>query len=113
MNRLTWHAPWYVLVIPLALVALWWWSRQPGLPHARRVLVLVLRMMSVVLLIMALAAPSWQIPPRAVALVVVRDISASIDATALQRQATLITQLQASQPATALLGIDYQHFLRQ
>ena len=105
MNRLTWHAPWYVLVIPLALVALWWWSRQPGLSHARRVLVLVLRMMSVVLLIMALAAPSWQIPPRAVALVVVRDISASIDATALQRQATLITQLQASQPATALLGI--------
>jgi hypothetical protein len=64
-----------------------------------------MRMLSVVLLVMALAAPSWQIPPRAVALVVVRDVSASIDATALQRQATLITQLQASQPATALLGI--------
>jgi hypothetical protein len=67
--------------------------------------VLVLRMVSVVLLIMALAAPSWQIPPRAVALVVVRDLSASIDATALQRQATLIDELQASQPSTALLGI--------
>jgi Mg-chelatase subunit ChlD len=105
MNLLTWHAPWYLLAIPPILVALWWWSRQPGLPYPRRLVVLLMRMLSVVLLVMALAAPSWQIPPRAVALVVVRDVSASIDATALQRQATLITQLQASQPATALLGI--------
>jgi len=105
MNLVTWHAPWYLLALPPILLTLWWWSRQPGLPDARRVLVLVMRMMSVALLIMALAAPSWQIPPRAVALVVVRDISASIDATALQRQAALIAQLQASQPATALLGI--------
>jgi uncharacterized membrane protein len=105
MNLLTWHAPWYLLAIPPILVALWWWSRQPGLPYPRRLVVLLMRMTSVVLLVMALAAPSWQIPPRAVALVVVRDVSASIDATALQRQATLITQLQASQPATALLGI--------
>jgi hypothetical protein len=105
MNLLTWYAPWYLLAIPPILVALWWWSRQPGLPYPRRLVVLLMRMLSVVLLVMALAAPSWQIPPRAVALVVVRDVSASIDAAALQRQATLITQLQASQPATALLGI--------
>jgi len=105
MNLLTWHAPWYLLAIPPILVVLWWWSRQPGLSTPRRQIVLVARMVSVALLVMALAAPSWQIPPPAVALVVVRDQSASVDATALQQQATVLSQLQASQPATALLGI--------
>lgn len=105
MNLLTWHAPWYLSAILPLWVALWWWSRQPGLPGARRPIVLGARMLSVAALVMALAAPSWQSPPAAVAVVVVRDQSASIDALAQQRQASLITQLQASQPAAALLGI--------
>lgn len=105
MNLLTWHAPWYLLAIPPLCVALWWWSRQPGLPPLRRRFVLGARMLSMSMLVMALAAPSWQAPPRAVAVVVVRDLSASIDGAARQRQNTLITQLHASQPASALLGI--------
>lgn len=105
MNLLTWHAPWYLSAILPICVALWWWSRQPGLPALRRQVVLGARMVSVALLVMALAAPSWQSPPATVAVVVVRDQSASIDETAQHRQATLINQLQNSQPATALLGI--------
>ena len=105
MNLLTWHTPWYLSAIPPICIALWWWSRQPGLPAPRRQVVLGARMLSVALLVMALAAPSWQSPPAAVAVVVVRDQSTSIDEAAQQRQATVITQLQSRQPAAALLGI--------
>ena len=73
MNLLTWHAPWYLLAIPPILVALWWWSRQPGLPPPRRQIVLVTRMVSVPLLVLALAGPPWQIPPRAGTPAPVRD----------------------------------------
>jgi hypothetical protein len=56
-------------------------------------------------MLIALAGPSLRWPSAQVALVVVRDRSASISQAGVEQQAIVVRQLQMSQPAQARLGV--------
>lgn len=98
-------APWYLVLIIPVCIGMWWWRPRVTPPSPRHTYALILRMLVGVCLVMALATPLWHKPPHAVGVVVVRDVSASIDASARQQQAAIIAQLQRTQPTNAVLGI--------
>lgn len=99
------HTPWLLLWIVPLLGIVWWW-RPAGVPTSwRQHVVTFCRMTTMSLLVMALALPVLMLPPVASGVVVVRDVSDSIDATARRQQDAIIAQLQRTQPASALLGI--------
>ncbi len=105
MSPISFATPW-ILVCVLPLCALMWWWR-PRHQHSRwpDMLAITLRMMACIAMVVALANPVYAQRPSAAAVVVVRDVSQSMDATARQQQATYLADLIRTQPADALLGI--------
>ncbi len=105
MSTLSFTTPWVLLVSLPAILLLWWWRMPHEGRDVRNSWALLCRMGTVLAVLVALASPMHVSPPAAVGLVVVRDVSASMDANARQQQAGIIAQLQQTQPSTALLGI--------
>lgn len=105
MTTMRFLAPWVLLLI-LPLAGLMWWWRPSLRDQSWRVTgATVCRILALCLLVMALATPVLAQPPSATGVVVVRDLSASLDATARQQQEAIVADLQRTQPADALLGI--------
>ncbi len=105
MSTISINTPWMLVLCLPAMALLWWW-RTPIEGHSwGSSWALICRMSAVLALIVALSAPMIFLPPTAVGVVVVRDVSASIDANARAQQALIIDQLQHTQPPMALLGI--------
>lgn len=102
MSSLMWRDSWILLLlIPTVGVVVWWWR----LAQTRRERWFQLvRGLALVCLIFAGATPSVGLPAQQVALVVVRDQSASMNGYAAQ-QNQIITALLAAKPAESLLGI--------
>lgn len=102
MNSLIWRDSWLLLVlIPVLGLIGWWW--RVATTQRERWLALM-RGIAVILLVCAMAAPSFGVAAEQVALVIVRDRSLSTVVSADQ-QATIIAQVLATKPADALVGI--------
>ncbi|MFM7679589.1 MAG: hypothetical protein ACKO83_12135, partial [Roseiflexaceae bacterium] len=105
MSTISINAPWTLVLCLPAMILLWWWRTPTEGRSWVNSWALICRMSAVLALIVALSAPMLFLPPTAVGVVVVRDVSASIDANARAQQALMMDQLQQTQPPMALLGI--------
>jgi len=103
MPWLSWQTAYLLVFIPAAVVVVWWWARP--LVRPTDWISFGLRVVAVVCMLAGLAAPSLRWPHSQMALVVIRDRSASISQTGLAQQADVVRQLQIAQPAQARLGV--------
>ena len=100
---LSWQTAYLFILIPPALIVVWWWARP--LTRASDWFAFGLRVVAVVSMLAALAAPSLRWPSSQMALVVIRDRSASMSQSGLAQQASVVRQLQDAQPAQARFGV--------
>lgn len=102
MSTLLWRDSWLLLlIVPVLMLTTWWWRR--AMTQRERFLQLV-RGCALIVLVAAIAAPSVGVLAQQVAVVVVRDRSTSMMFSIAQQDAA-VTQLLATKPADALLGI--------
>lgn len=107
MPAVTFSAPLYLLLLPLAAAWSVWVLRRSlaGLPPGRVRAVLAARMVLVALLVLALAGPSVRFPTRDLRVLFLLDRSASISPEQQARQIELVNEANRRLPAHAASGV--------